>query len=82
VLLDQVRQVATDMETAQCLERRADRSANPALAALLRERALDRRRRAARLRADLVRHENALRWLPSSVLVPAATGRADRGVRR
>ena len=81
-LLDQVRQVATDMETAQRLERRADRSPNPALAARLRERALGRRRRAARLRADLARHGNTLRWLPPSVVVPAATGRTDRGVWR
>jgi hypothetical protein len=46
---EQLRQAITDLATAQVLERRADRSANPALAELLRERALVRRQRAERL---------------------------------
>jgi len=48
--LEQLRQAVTDLATAQLLERRADRSASPTLAVLLRERALVRRRRAERLR--------------------------------
>jgi hypothetical protein len=54
---EQLRQAATDLATAQLLERRADRSASPAMAELLRERALVRRRRAERLRwaADVPR---------------------------
>lgn len=41
-----LRQVAVVVATAQVLERRADRCANPALAELLRERACERRHRA------------------------------------
>jgi hypothetical protein len=48
-----LRQMAIDVATAQVLEHRADRSENPALAELLRERAGERRRRAERLRASL-----------------------------
>jgi hypothetical protein len=48
---DHLRQAAIDVATAQVLERRADGSANPALAELLRERARVRRQRAERLRA-------------------------------
>jgi hypothetical protein len=48
---DQLRQAAVDVATAQVLERRADESASPALAELLRERARVRRRRAERLRS-------------------------------
>jgi hypothetical protein len=47
---DQLRQAAIDLATAQVLDRRADGSASPALAELLRERARVRRQRAARLR--------------------------------
>jgi hypothetical protein len=46
---EQLRQAITDLATAQLLERRAERSASPVVAALLRERALVRRRRADRL---------------------------------
>jgi hypothetical protein len=45
-----LRQVAIDDATAQVLERCADRSGNPTLAEILRERADERRRRAERLR--------------------------------
>jgi hypothetical protein len=56
VLLEELRQVATHLATADLLERRADRSASPALAAVLHRRAAARRRRAAQLRADLAAH--------------------------
>jgi hypothetical protein len=52
-LLRLLRQAAVHLATAEVLERRADRSASPALAAVLRERAGERRRRAERLRAEL-----------------------------
>jgi hypothetical protein len=54
---DHLRQAAIDVATAQVLERRAEGSASPALAELLRERACVRRRRAERLRsgADMPR---------------------------
>ena len=54
---EQLRQAATDLATAQLLERRADGSASPAMAELLRERARVRRLRAERLRsgADMPR---------------------------
>jgi hypothetical protein len=48
----QLQQAATDLVAAHILECRADRLASPTLVALLRERADERRRRAARLRAD------------------------------
>jgi hypothetical protein len=46
---DRMLQAAVDVATAQVLERRAEGSASPALAELLRERARVRRRRAQRL---------------------------------
>jgi hypothetical protein len=52
-IVEQLRQAAIYVETASVLEQRAHRSDNPALAALLRERADARRRTAARLRAAL-----------------------------
>ena len=52
-LLERLRRVASDLDTARCLERRADLSSSPALADVLRERAGERRRRAERLRAGL-----------------------------
>jgi hypothetical protein len=52
-IIEQLRQAAVYVETAAVLERRAGRADNPALAALLRERADARRRTAARLRATL-----------------------------
>jgi hypothetical protein len=52
-LLQQMRRVALYLETAELLDLRAGRS-NPALAALLRERAAERRRVADRFRAELV----------------------------
>jgi hypothetical protein len=53
-LVEQLRQALVYVETAAVLERRACRADNPALAALLRERADVRRRMASRLRAALV----------------------------
>jgi hypothetical protein len=47
--------MALYLETAELLDLRASRSANATLAALLRERAGERRRLAERLRAQLVR---------------------------
>ncbi|NEK60458.1 hypothetical protein GCU56_21605 [Geodermatophilus sabuli] len=52
-VIEQLRQAAVYVETAAVLERRAGRADNPALAALLRERADVRRRTAERLRATL-----------------------------
>jgi hypothetical protein len=50
-MLDRLRHVAVQLETAAVLDRRASRSASPALAEVLRERAERRRRTAARVRA-------------------------------
>ena len=52
-LLGALRRIALNLETADVLELRADRSASPALAVVLRERAAHRRRTAGRVRADL-----------------------------
>jgi hypothetical protein len=52
-IVEQLRQAAVYVETAAVLERRACRADNPALAALLRERAAVRRRTAERLRRAL-----------------------------
>jgi hypothetical protein len=52
-LLDELRRVARQVETAARLERRAGRSASTALAGVLRERAAEHRRTADRLRAGL-----------------------------
>jgi hypothetical protein len=52
-LLGALRRIAVHLETAEVLELRADRSASPALATVLRERAAQRRRTAGRIRADL-----------------------------
>jgi len=52
-LLQQMRRVALYLETAELLDLRAGRS-NPALAALLRERAAERRRVADRFRVELL----------------------------
>jgi hypothetical protein len=52
-LLGALRRIALNLETAEVLEVRAGRSASPALATVLRERAAQRRRTAGRLRADL-----------------------------
>jgi hypothetical protein len=46
-----LRQAISDLATTQAVERRADRSASPALAVLLRERAPVRRQRAEQLRS-------------------------------
>jgi len=51
--LENLRRSAIQLETASTLERRADLSANHALAAVLRERAEDHRRIAAVVRARL-----------------------------
>ena len=55
-LLDVLRRMAVHLETAGALERRAARSANPTLVAVLRGRAAERRELAERLRADLAVH--------------------------
>jgi hypothetical protein len=52
-LLGALRRIAVNLEAAEVLELRADRSASPALAVVLRERAAQRRRAAGRVRADL-----------------------------
>jgi hypothetical protein len=52
-VLDVLRRLAVHLETAEALERRADRSANPTLVTVLRGRAAERREMAERLRADL-----------------------------
>ena len=51
--LDVLRRLAVHLETAEALERRADRSPNPTLVAVLRGRATERREMAERLRAGL-----------------------------
>jgi hypothetical protein len=50
-MLDRLRHVASQLETAAVLDRRAGRSASPALAEVLREGAARRRRSAERVRA-------------------------------
>ena len=52
-LLGALRRIALNLETAAVLELRADRSASPDLAVVLRERGAHRRRTAGRVRADL-----------------------------
>jgi hypothetical protein len=47
--VEALRRAATHLAAAQFLEGRADRSDNPVLAALLRDRARERRRRAERI---------------------------------
>jgi hypothetical protein len=56
-ILDLIRRMAVHLEAADALERRADRSANPTLAVVLRGRAEERRGMAERLRADLAAHD-------------------------
>jgi|tagenome__1003787_1003787.scaffolds.fasta_scaffold20682640_2 hypothetical protein len=52
-VLELLHRVAVNMETAAVLDFRASRSANPTLAAVLHERAAQRRRAAERIRAGL-----------------------------
>ena len=47
--VEALRRAATHLATAQFLESRADRSADPVLAGLLRDRARERRRRGERI---------------------------------
>ena len=54
--IENLRRLAAHLETATALERRADSSPSPAVAALLRERAEDRRRIAAVVRAHLAEY--------------------------
>ncbi|MGY1704413.1 hypothetical protein ACI79C_07550 [Geodermatophilus sp. SYSU D00697] len=61
-----MRQAAVYVETAAVLERRAGRADDPALAALLRERADVRRRTAERLRAALAEQRPLPRALPAA----------------
>jgi|tagenome__1003787_1003787.scaffolds.fasta_scaffold17849468_1 hypothetical protein len=56
-ILDLLRWMAVHLEAADALERRADRSPNPTLALVLRERAAERRAIAERVRADLAVHD-------------------------
>ena len=51
--LENLRRLEIQLQTASALDRRADSSANPALAAVLRERADERRRIAAIIRGHL-----------------------------
>jgi hypothetical protein len=51
---DHLRRVAVLMETAAVLDRRASRTDNAAYAGVLRERAIERRQTAQRLRAGLL----------------------------
>ncbi|MGY1712384.1 hypothetical protein ACI8AC_23025 [Geodermatophilus sp. SYSU D00758] len=53
-IVEQLRRLVVYTQTARVLERRARSAANPALATVLRERAALRRRRADRVRAELV----------------------------
>jgi hypothetical protein len=62
-LLAALRRIAVNLETAEVLDLRADRSASQALATVLRERAAQRRRTAGRLRADLAAR-GVLAYLP------------------
>ena len=62
-LLETLRRIAVHLETASVLELRADRSASPTLAVVLRERAVERRRTAERLRAALAA-QGLLRYRP------------------
>ena len=79
-LMGALRRIAVHLETAEVLERRADRSASPALATVLRERAAQRRRSAGRIRADLAA-QGLLAYRPGSrpggarTLSPPAGGR-------
>ncbi len=52
--LENLRRLEIQLQTAAALERRADASANPTLAGVLRERAQERRRIAEVVRAHLV----------------------------
>jgi hypothetical protein len=51
--LENLRHLEIQLQTASALDRRADRSANPAFAGVLRDRAEERRRIAAIIRAHL-----------------------------
>jgi hypothetical protein len=59
--LENLRRLELQLQTAAALERRADLSANPTFAAVLRERAQERRRIAEVVRAHLVEAETAAR---------------------
>ena len=57
--LENLRRLEIQLQTASALERRADRSVNAAFAAVLRERAQERRRIAEVVRAHLVEADTA-----------------------
>ncbi|MGY1665893.1 hypothetical protein [Geodermatophilus sp. SYSU D00696] len=61
--VEALRRAATHLATAEFLERRADRSVNAALGALLRERARERRCRAGGILAGLGMRPAARRCL-------------------
>jgi hypothetical protein len=65
-VIEQLRKAAVYVETAAVLERRAGRADDPALAALLRERAEVRRRTAEQLRAALAEAAPLSRRRPSA----------------
>ena len=65
------------LERAALLDIRADQSANPVLAGVLRERAVDHRRRADGVRGHLVA-EGALRRRPPGTLRATAAIRTAR----
>jgi hypothetical protein len=71
--LEDLRRLEIQLQTASALDRRADRSVNPTLAGVLRERAEERRRIAEVLRAHLADAE-----LPAVPSGPWVTP-ADRG---
>jgi hypothetical protein len=55
-LLDRLRRLAVHLETAEALERRADRSPNATLVLVLRGRAEEHREMAERMHASLAGH--------------------------
>jgi len=75
-LLETLRRIAVHLETASVLELRADRSASPTLAVVLRDRAVERRRTAERLHAALAA-QGILRYRPRR---PEGSGRRTSAV--
>jgi hypothetical protein len=61
--LENLRRLEIQLQTASALDRRAELSANRALAGVLRERAEERRRIAGIIRAHLVDADASTDWL-------------------
>jgi hypothetical protein len=72
--LDNLWRLAVQLDTASALECRAERSASPALAAVLRERAVERRRIAAVIRAHLAEEGLSAATRAHLPLVPRPSG--------